>query len=388
MCITKKAIMLLVICMIHLASGRAQVSRLPQAKQMDDFLNGEIRTNGIPGMAVAIVQNGQLVYLRTFGKANIEWDAPVDEHTVFQIASVTKLFTSTLVLKWVQDGKLRLDDPISQYFSDAPPAWQHIQVKHLLSHQSGLPWPSGIGGFIGTKSSGSNTPPSREEIYSSIKDSAASFAPGTKESYINGDHFILQMILEKIAGKPFPEILQEEVLSKLGMHDSGYDWEIRALPMQVMKALPRKSQLFTKGKTAPNILKAFYNASSYDAAGLYLSISDAVKWAIALDRGNFINKVMVDSFQAPMPLNGSFTKLGWIKEKMYGQITYGHSGGPGLGQILRIPEKKLTIIVLNNDADLYPYLGNALLGIYLGAAELKEKDLKTKTIDRGYEAYF
>jgi hypothetical protein len=63
---------------------------------------------------------------------------------------------------------------------------------------------------------------------------------------------------------------------------------------------------------------------------------------------------MVDQFQAPMPLNGSFTQLGWIKEKIYDQITYGHSGGPGLGQILRIPEKKLTIIVLNNDADLYP----------------------------------
>ena len=381
----KKTILLTALVVLCTAGVEAQTNTLQQSRRIDSFLLKEMNAIGIPGLAVAIVENGKSVYQRTFGKANLEWDAPVTARTAFQIASVTKLFTSTLVLKWVQEGKIHLEDHVLNYFPDGPQSWKSIEVQHLLSHQSGIPWPSSIGGFIGMKASGTNKPPTKEEIYKDMRDSALTFVPGTKESYINGDHFILQMILEKIGGKPFPRLLEEEVLLPLNMYGSGYDLELRELPFQVMKVLPQKTQLYTKGKTSPYILKGFYNSNSYTAAALYLSIQDAIKWAIALDKGVFIKGPLLDSIKAPMPLKGSFTKLGWISETIYGQECFGHSGGPGLGHILRLPDKKLTIIVLNNYADLYPYLATALVGICTNAPQIKEENARNKTLNRGFD---
>ncbi len=358
---------------------------LPQAARLDSFLQQEIKISSIPGLAVAIVKDGKLVYQYKAGTANIEWDAPVTTHTAFQVASVTKLFTSTLVLKWIQEGKINLDDHVQTYLPEAPASWKAIQIKHLLSHQSGIPWPSGIGGFIGTTASGNTKPPTKTEIFNQLKDSALTFTPGAKESYMNGDHFVLQMIIEKIGGKPYPQLLQEEVFLPLGMKDSGFDLELRELPSQVMKPLPHKSQLFTKGKNGPYVFKSFYNANSYTSAALYLSLADAITWAVALDKGSLLHTSSIDSIQATMALNGSFTKMGWVKEKIYDQVTYGHSGGPGLGHILRVPEKKITIIVLNNNADVYPYIAPALVGICSNVTEIKEATLQTKMLNRGFD---
>ena len=83
-----------------------------------------------------------------------------------------------------------------------------------------------------------------------------------------------------------------------------------------------------------------------------------------------------------MPLNGSFTALGWNLEVFNGHEGYGHSGGPGLGDILRFPEQKLTIIVFSNYADLYPYMAASIAKIYF--PDIKLPEMKDKTFDRGF----
>jgi CubicO group peptidase (beta-lactamase class C family) len=353
----------------------------PVSRQIDGFVQQEMKKLGIPGMAVAVVKDGKILHLGTYGIANIEWDEPVTRHTAFQIASVTKLFTSTLVMKFIQEEKISLDDAVTKFLPDAPASWKDIRIKHLLSHQSGIPWPASIGGFLGTKPSSSDKVASKEQVYKDMTDSALSFKPGEKESYINGDAFVLQMILEKIGGKDIPEVFAEEIFAPLNMRNSGFDAESRNFPTQVMRPVKNKTQLFTKGKNQPLIFKSFYNPSSYCSGGLYISIEDAVKWAQEIDKGGFLRPEIIEQIKTKMPLDGSFTALGWNRENFNGHEAYGHSGGPGLGDILRFPEKKLTIIVFSNYADMYPYMAASIARFYFPDITLPQL---TKTLDRGF----
>lgn len=360
-------------------------SQPPLSKRIDGLVRQEMKELHIPGMAVAVVQNGKVLHMGTYGIANIEWNQGVTKNTAFQIASVTKLFTSTLVMKWIQDGKLNLDDPITKFLTDAPAGWKDIHVRHLLSHQSGIPWPASIGGFLGTKPSTSDKPASKEQVYKDMTDSALVFNAGEKESYMNGDAFVLQMVLEKIGGKNISEVFAEEVFAPLHMMNSGFDGETRNFPAQVMKPVNNKSQIFTKGKTSPLIYKSFYNPTSYCSGGLYMSIDDAAKWATALDKGDYLKPNIVELVKTKMPLNGSFTALGWNREVFNGHAAFGHSGGPGLGDILRFPEQKLTIIVFTNYADMYPYLAASIAQLYYPDIKLEKL---TKTLDRGYDKMY
>jgi serine-type D-Ala-D-Ala carboxypeptidase len=366
-------------------SGFTGSDHQPTSKDIDLLVQKEMKELNIPGMAVAIVQDGKVIHLGTYGMANIEWDQPVTKTTAFQIASVTKLFTSTLVMKFIQDGKISLDDPVTKYLEDAPAVWKEVRIKHLLSHQSGIPWPASIGGFMGTRPSTSDKPASKEQVYKDMRDSTMVFKPGEKESYINGDAFVLQMVLEKIGGKNISEIFEEEIFTPLKMHNSGFDAESRNFPVQVMKPLKNKSQLFTKGKNGPLIFKSFYNPTSYCSGGLYTSIGDAVNWAVSLDKGELLKPATVELLKTKMPLNGSFTALGWNREVINGHEAFGHSGGPGLGDILRFPEKKLTIIVFSNYADMYPYIAANIAKLYFPDIVLPAAP---KTLDRGlYKAF-
>src|SRR5439155_19611943 len=93
---------------------------------------------GIPGMAVAIVKNGTVVKMSTYGMANIEWQEPVTTHTNFQIASCTKLLTSTLITKTISNGKLSLNDHLGKFIDSIPQSWKSMTVKYLLNHSSGI----------------------------------------------------------------------------------------------------------------------------------------------------------------------------------------------------------------------------------------------------------
>lgn len=107
--------------------------------RVDSFVQAEMARQKIPGVAVAVVRNGAAVKAQGYGKANVEHDVAVTPETIFQSGSVGKQFTSAAVMLLVEDGRLSLADPLTKFFADAPPNWQRITVRHLLTHTSGLP---------------------------------------------------------------------------------------------------------------------------------------------------------------------------------------------------------------------------------------------------------
>ncbi|MDF2382549.1 beta-lactamase family protein [Nostoc ellipsosporum NOK] len=333
--------------------------------EVDKYVKKEMRELGIPGMAVAVIRDGKVLHQQTYGIANIEYKLPVTSGTTFQIASVSKLFTSTLVIKWMQEGKINLEDSINKYIMVAPQRWSGIRVKHLLSHEGGIRWPSTLGGYLGTAAVTSVRVEPLDTLVNNLKDSTLTFEPGSRQAYQNGDYFVLQYILEKIGGKPIEQLFRDELFHPLGMENSGYDVEVRSHPYQTMLPVTNKSQNFTKGKNGPLIFKGFYSPASYCAGGLFLSIADAVKWIKTLDQGKFITEAMQEQISRRTEVKGGFTQLGWTIENNNGHEMIGHSGGPGLADVIRFPEEKLTVIVLSNYADMYPYMAQAIAKLYI-----------------------
>jgi CubicO group peptidase (beta-lactamase class C family) len=348
----------------------AQKKSTTQTQAIDHYIKNEIRELGIPGMAVAVIKDGKVLHCNTYGTANIEHDLPVTPNTSFQIASVVKLFTSTLVMKWIQEHKLSLDDYLSKYIPDIPKGWQPIQIRHLLAHEGGIKWPKTLGGYIGTSTAANFNVEPLEKLVENLKDSTLVFQPGSQQVYQNGDYFVLQYILEKIGGKPIQQIFDSEIFQPLDMTSSGYDVEVRSFPFQTMLPIPHKSQNFTKGKNGPIIFKGFYSPASYCAGGMFLSIADGIKWATALDKGILISSSMQEKITIRTNTNGGFTQLGWTIQENAGHQMIGHSGGPGLGDIIRFPKEKLTIIVLSNYVDMNPYMAEAIAKLYFPEIKL------------------
>jgi CubicO group peptidase (beta-lactamase class C family) len=346
---------------------------------IDSYVKKEMQQIGILGLAVAVIKDGKVIHSNTYGIANIEYNLPVTQNTSFQIASVSKLFTSTLVMKWIQEKKISLDDYVTKYITDAPLSWKPIQIRHLLAHEGGIVWPATLGGYLGIGSSANFKVEKMEVLIKALKDSALVFQPGTKQAYQNGDYFVLQYILEKIGGKPIEQVLKQELFNPLGMNSSGYDVETRSFPFQTMFAIPNKSQNFTKGKNGPLIFKGFYSPASYCAGGMFLSLADGVKWITALDKETFINKSTQEQIRLKTAANGGFTQMGWTTQVNEGHEMIGHSGGPGLGDVVRFPKEKLTVIVLSNYADMYPYMAETIAKFYI--KDIKLQDIP-KTFDR------
>src|SRR5882672_10095220 len=108
-----------------------------QADELEEYLRQEVQSQHIPGLVVAIKQGDQLAQFRAEGSADLENQVPLSEKTVFQVGSLTKQFTATAVMLLVQDGKLRLDDPIARHVAGLPATWDAVTIRQLLSHTSG-----------------------------------------------------------------------------------------------------------------------------------------------------------------------------------------------------------------------------------------------------------
>src|SRR5688500_20213294 len=107
------------------------------ATKIDDYIRAEMQSQQIPGVALAIVKDGNVVLAKGYGLANVEHQVPVKPETIFQSGSMGKQFTATAVMMLMEDGKLTIDDKISKYFPDSHDGWRNTTIRHLLTHTSG-----------------------------------------------------------------------------------------------------------------------------------------------------------------------------------------------------------------------------------------------------------
>jgi serine-type D-Ala-D-Ala carboxypeptidase len=355
----------LVFLFLYLTNSQAysQANESGANHSIDTFVQAKMKALHIPGLAVAIIKNGKRIKVATYGTANLEWKAKVTEHTNFQIASCTKLLTSTLLLKAMYEGKIKLNDYVSQYLDSTPVAWKDLQIKHLLSHSSGLRNFDGDW-YVPTAT-----------VVKALKDSSLEYAPGTAQHYFQLDFMLLGYILEKIYGKPFPQLLHDEIATPLGMGDGGFDMEYKAGTFMRTDLISQKATTYYDLNGKMQTYKYLYPQYTYTAGGYFASISDMATWAIALDKETLFTKKYADTYIYGKDSIGNhlseFTKVGWVTKSENGIMYAGHSGGPGLGDVWRFPKQGYTFIVLSNDGELLPNFARAIASFYIKELPLK-----------------
>jgi len=158
--------------------------------KVDDYIRAEMQAQQIPGLALAVIKDGQMVIAKGYGLANVEHQVPVKPETIFQSGSTGKQFTATAVMMLVEEGKLSLDDKITKHFPDGPDAWANITLRHLLTHTSGMTdYPRDFD---------LRRDYSEDELYQRIKTIPLAFQPGEKWSYSNLAYVMLGILIHKV----------------------------------------------------------------------------------------------------------------------------------------------------------------------------------------------
>ena len=337
----------LALFLLHLF-GASLVSA--QTDQIDNYIQFEMNKRQIPGLALVVIRDGEVIKMKGYGFANLEHDVPVKPDTVFELASVTKQFTAAGVMLLVEEGKVKVEDPISQYLPNAPEYWKDIAVRHLLTHTSGLP--NLENGFQALRKGGARLNYTTTQLYNAAKNDPMSFAPGERWQYSDVGYFLLGMIIEKASGQPYRNFLASRFFEPLGMASSSVLDQSVVLKSRAAGYTLRNGQIVSIRRVIQVELPSHY--------GIFSTVQDLVKWDNALAAGKVVQQSSLDQMWTPVKLNcgGSFLYgFGWGMEERRGHWMITHSGITGT-EYTRFPDDKLTVIVLTN------------LGSHIGAREV------------------
>jgi CubicO group peptidase (beta-lactamase class C family) len=343
------------------AVPRAQPAPLDRAaleKKVDELLNAHVKTNSFSG-TMLIAKDGTPLVAKGYGYANIEWQIPNTPQTKFRIGSVTKQFTSMLIMQLREQGKVRLEDSACVYVTPCPEAWKPVTIHHLLTHTSGIPTYTGIKSWRDTNM----VPKTTEQIVAVVRDLPLQWTPGDKYEYNNSGYFLLGLVIEKATGKKYEQALQEMILTPLGMTDTGYDWSSTIIPH-------RAAGYSGQGAALKNAA-ALDMQQPYAAGALYSTVEDLLKW----DRALYTESLLPEAAKTTMwtPFKNGYA-YGWnigepAPELFGGYKRIAHSGGiNGFSSVIvRVPEPRLTVIVLaNNETANAALVGRDLAAIYFG----------------------
>ncbi|QRN95539.1 beta-lactamase family protein [Archangium violaceum] len=328
------------------------------ADSVDDYIQAVMRKHHVPGAALAVVRDGQIERISTYGIADLESEAKVGPDTSFQVASATKIYTGTLVMLLVQEGKLGLDEPVSKYLPDAPESWKAITLRHLAAHTSGLK----------DNPEDQESAASVAERYEAARKEPLAYTPGERSEYGLTDFVVLTHVLEKVTGQRFEELLRSRIFEPLGFSCTRYEHAQQQGPARVADVIPHRATTYRFAEGAQRRVWFLYPVHAYAAGGAFSCVKDLARWAVAMDQGTLLSpktqQVAATAFKLNDGRAGSFG-VAFTLGKLRGLPTFGHSGGGSLADVLRAPDKKLTVIVLTNEQGLLPFLAPNVASFYL-----------------------
>jgi CubicO group peptidase (beta-lactamase class C family) len=322
------------------------------ADPVDDLVLSQMKVSHLPGVAVAIVDDGEVTKLAGYGDANLEWPVKVDADTRFQLASATKLFTAVLLMRSVEQGKLSLDAPIATFFTGAPATWSRIRVRQLANHTSGL-----------SENLGQPRPKTVADAVAASMKQPLAYEPGAEARYGFTDFTILRAIIEKVNGLTLPELLDRELVRPLGLTGTGFALAQDDGEVQTGELINKRASIYGWAGDRQRTSDFFFEPLGYGAGGLFSSARDLAKVFSALDQGKLITPKSLSELMTPAPLPGgrkSGFGIGWTVRDYQAVPVVGHSGGPALADIIRIPSQRRTIIVLTNQRTFYPVLAERI----------------------------
>lgn len=346
--------------LLTLAACAGGASRPPPATPapphpIDDIAATLLTRAHVPGLAVAVVQRGEVIHARGYGQAQLEWPSPVTARTPFQIASATKVFTGTLLMQLVESGAIELDARVRTYLPDLPAAWSELTVRQLAAH---------AGGFTDHLDSRVTAV---APAYAAVITLPQAYAPGTEVRYGTGDFVVLAQLLETVTQQTFEQLFDARIAAPLGFTCTRLEHEREDGQARVSDIIPGRAAVYRWADRQQRTARFHYPAYTYASGGAVSCLDDLVRWAIAMDRHTLISaaseRALATMFRTPTG-DGGFGVV-FALGTLRGHPTYGHSGGPALADILVVPAARLAVIVLTNQQTLVANLAERIAGEYL-----------------------
>ncbi len=367
-------------------------------KILESWIKAQMEYRSLPGMAVGIVYDQELIYSNGFGCSDMENKKPASAETIFRIASITKTFTATALMQLRDEGRLQLDDPVEKYlkwfkikhrFPEAP----KITIRHLLTHTSGLPRESSFPYWTDHKF------PTREQMIEALPEQETIFASETKYKYSNLALSIAGEIVAEVSGIPYEKYIIENILKPLGMNSTKVSLkenEEKNLAVPYSQRLPdgsRKIQPFTDSK---GITPAANMSSNVNDLARYISLQFRTG---KREGGQILKGSSLKEMHRVHWLNTSWNSgrgLGFGVWKQDNYTSVGHGGwvAGNRTQITFVPEENFGVIVLTNSDDGEPgFFARKILKMILPAvkkvispaAKFKKMDPEWKKITGLYE---
>lgn len=309
-------------------------------EKIDSLLNDYNKSEMFNG-SVIVSLKGNILYKNGFGNANFEWNIPNKTDTKFKIGSCTKQFTAALILILREEGKINLDDKISDYIPDYPlDKGNKITIHNLLCHSSGIPEYFSLPEMEDLFCKENNP----DDFIKAFWDLELEFEPGSKLSYSNSGYFVLGKIIEIITSQSYGQVLQKKIFKPLLMTNSGL--------IEDDVVLNKKAYGYIKLNDTIKIAPYINATGAYAAGAIYSTVEDLFKWQIALQSFSILSKESIDIMLTP-----NFTRYGYgfgILNLTFDDnrtvTLYGHEGEiSGFRSLIHIiKEDNNSIILLDN----------------------------------------
>lgn len=331
---------------------------------VETYVKSEMDRQHIPGLALLVARDGKTVRAEGFGFANLEHSVAVKPETVFQSGSVGKQFTATAVMMLVEEGKIGLDDSITKYLPDAPAAWKPVTIRNLLSH---------TGGFTDyPKDFNFRKDYTEADLLKVVEGIPLAFPPGTKWSYSNLGYLTLGIIIHRVTGQFYGDVLEERIFHPLGMQTTRIMSEADIIPNRAAGYHLVKGQLKNQDWVSPTL-------NTTADGSLYFTILDLAKWDAALYTEALLKRSSLELMWTPVKLNDGKPNsghygFGWEITNPHGHRLIAHEGSwQGFEtQISRYVDDKLTVVVLTNLGDAHPgKIADGVAQIYLSPGSQK-----------------
>ena len=302
------------------------------AQKADDLLRAYTDQQKFSGN-VLIAKGDTILFEKAYGYADKSSGQLNTIETEFRVGSLTKMFTSAVILQFADEGKISLADPVSKYVTDFSNG-DKIKLIHLLSHTSGI-----------KGSTGSPAPTSLEESISRFKVQPLSFEPGSKFEYNNFNYILLSFIAQKVSGTSLSDLFTNRLLQKTTMQHTGLDYKARQSDKKALGYITNPETANWQVANDGNV------ALASGAGALYSTTRDLYKWSMAISKRLVLNDSSVTMALTPVHNNYG---LGWMNSQSKGRKYVGHTGSiPGfIANFMKFPAEDVTIILLSNYQDV------------------------------------
>jgi len=309
-----------------------------------------------PGCAAAVSLNGETVFEKAFGLADMEHNVPNTPETIFESGSVAKQFTAAALVLLQQDGKLSIDDPVRKYIPELPDYGSPLTIRHLLNHTSGLrDW----GTVLGLTGAGRGDRVVTQDLTLDIitHQRALDFTPGSEYSYSNSGYNLAAIIVERVSKQKFPAFVEERLFKPLGMKNSSWRDDYQRI-------VPGRAQAYSRQGNGPwRLNMPFMNV--YGNGGMLTTAGDWMKWNAMLDSQS-LGAPLVNALETRGVLNDGRKiayALGLVIDTYKGMKDVAHGGATAGYQtfLARYPDNKVSIAAMCNGTS--PGVGAIAAGI-------------------------